>query len=403
MENLSELQISEKIQCIDKRLEARSRSFPGRDINYYIVDLLIKEFADLLIEYAGSCCLEKRNVETGDFSWLQEPVFICGAMKSGTSLMANLLDGHSELVRLPADSFYWGKKNQWEKMGFEESARYWIRRLIMPAAQKPYWLLSKDVSQYAKFIVCLESVYNKLQCDAFLNGVAALSMIGNETNKKRMWVEKTPGNEFHVAKILQHYPDAKFINIVRDPLQNVSSVCKTSNAMKWDISIFNCSCMVKNSMIRARKNERLIGKDNYLIIKYENLVSRPSETIDAIARFLNINNEDILQTPTSNGLLSTSNSMYKEKRVTGKIMNNVSGTELDRLMPKVDLETAVSVVSGVSKLYQYSSCRDIRRKGIVKVSLIKRLNIKCKSILYVIFLNLKKFFVMATELVCIKS
>src|SRR4030095_1909271 len=32
----------------------------------------------------------------------------------------------------------------------------------------------------------------------------------------RIWVEQDPGNVVHIWKLLQHFPDAKFIHIVRD-------------------------------------------------------------------------------------------------------------------------------------------------------------------------------------------
>ena len=36
--------------------------------------------------------------------FLNNPVFICGAPRSGTTLLSNLLDGHSELLVLPSET-----------------------------------------------------------------------------------------------------------------------------------------------------------------------------------------------------------------------------------------------------------------------------------------------------------
>ena len=49
---------------------------------------------------------ETMDPQPMDVPLRDRPVFICGHPKSGTSLLRNLLDSHSELVVYPEETWY---------------------------------------------------------------------------------------------------------------------------------------------------------------------------------------------------------------------------------------------------------------------------------------------------------
>jgi hypothetical protein len=69
--------------------------------------------------------------------WLERPVFICGAHRSGTTLMQSLLDGHPELIVLPSEgtyltSFAYAARERPSVGDVDRFIAEWIARLIDP-------------------------------------------------------------------------------------------------------------------------------------------------------------------------------------------------------------------------------------------------------------------------------
>jgi hypothetical protein len=112
------------------------------------------EYAEELGALALSTQQEKQGMQLA-----QNPVFICGAHRSGTTLVRDILDGHPQLVVLPSEGTYLTnledkllslpQNKQAAFLGME-----WLRRLANPINQPPYWLLGRskgDSSPYVDF------------------------------------------------------------------------------------------------------------------------------------------------------------------------------------------------------------------------------------------------------------
>lgn len=103
-------------------------------------------------------------------------------------------------------------------------------------------------------------------------------------NKKR-WAEKTPNNIFNLNFILHLYPDAKFIEIYRDPRAVSLSwhhagfeYFKTSN-------IIECIKIWRSAI---SKGKELVSKLPYQYhqVKYEELINNPEKELRKICDFL---------------------------------------------------------------------------------------------------------------------
>src|SRR5688572_8629213 len=87
----------------------------------------------------------------------QRPVFICGTHRSGTTLLRNLLDGHSALAVLPAEGcFYTNLERRLAGLSCRERAaemgQEWIRRMANPTNQVPFWLLGRSTAQSSPYV-----------------------------------------------------------------------------------------------------------------------------------------------------------------------------------------------------------------------------------------------------------
>ena len=102
-------------------------------------------------------------------------------------------------------------------------------------------------------------------------------------NKKKTFLEKTPRHVFFYSEILEYYPDAKFISMIREPKNVVSSILKIPTKRKKSvITVALLYNKISNAILNIRPN------NNVLVIKYEDLTDQTNIAVRTICEFLNI-------------------------------------------------------------------------------------------------------------------
>jgi len=171
----------------------------------------------------------------------------------------------------------------------------------------------------------------------------------NNLPPKKLWIEKTPGNELYFPFLKKIFPKAKFIHIIRDPLENLVSLQKLTGIRNWSAFIEEHALKMKRHFQIAKNNyERNI--DRYCIVKYENLISNPETSLREICKFLHIKFENNLLIPTENGVAATSNSMFKQSRVQGKFLDQSQKTRYKKYL---DYSTTLNIISLIQKETNY--------------------------------------------------
>lgn len=328
---------------INRILEERDRLFPVREpANTTLMRKALVDYA-ITLEEAQKDRDWKPDGEIlqSAMGMAEDAVFICGYMKSGTTLLLELLDGHPELTVMPGDSHMINRIHAERGMTNEERyaklSEYWIGRLVNPTGQKPFWIMGEDDGPYLDFMSYLDYWRERLSADdlsTFLGAVLAFFCANpRRATRPRFWVEKTPGNEQNVAEILKLVPKARFLHIIRDPRSNIASLMKLASIRKWDYKVENLAYSIRAGIEKGLANEKSFGKDRYLILRYENLVSDAEGCMQQVASFLDISWDKTFLQPTVNGLEAKANSMYSDRQVVGKILTKVSGewkSELDQ-------------------------------------------------------------------------
>jgi hypothetical protein len=250
-------------------------------------------------------------------------------MKSGTTLLLELLDAHPELVVMPGDSHMINRIDEHRDMPYAEREnllqQYWVARLVNPTGQQPFWIMGQDERPYLDFLHYLDHWLERLpphDRTPFLAVVLAFFC----ANPKRavdpkLWIEKTPGNELKVDRVMELFPSARFIHILRDPRPNIASLRRLYEIRGWDWDAGDVARGLRASMESALLNRRRLGKERYHLLRYEDLLKRHGEEMKEIASFLGIKMHEILTRPTVNGLPAKSNSMFEDRQVRGKILS----------------------------------------------------------------------------------
>jgi Sulfotransferase family len=273
------------------------------------------------------------------FDLVRRPVFICGAHRSGTTLVRDMLDNHPALAVLPAEGTYFTNLKprllrQPQKLWLQSLGCEWLRRLSNPIHQEPYWLLgssSEERSPYVEFARALmawwpltEERIGSIASSWPLVAVAlayAHCTSGFRANSRlRRWVEKTPTNERFLERLKSEFPDAKLIHVVRHPFavyashkyekQQVRRKFRSGNRVLRDIG---------RSYRIALEQTCSHGSDHYLLIRYEYLLQSTQAAVDQLAAFLNIEPLPILMQPTVGGLPTPSNSSFTADALPGRL------------------------------------------------------------------------------------
>lgn len=320
---------SEKIENISRMIEERAAVFPVKDASFERLKSGIQSFAeDLIADVDFDSYKYDSDVIAGALSFAEAPIFICGSMKSGTTLLAHLLDSHPALLVMPGDSIFLSQINYWKRGQFDEIASYWIHRIINPTGQEPFWFFDKGEETFKIFLAYLWYFLQNTDKEIFVCVVMSFQAVYSVyfgLPPRKYWVEKTPHNELVAQELNQMFPQAKFIHILREPLENIASLRKLDGYRGWKSSALSHARDIKSLFRAAQKNLKTMGDEKYMIIKYEELTKEPSKLLNKICTFLNISFDQTLLVPTENGKPAVSNSMFQSDRVKGEISDRGQG------------------------------------------------------------------------------
>jgi Sulfotransferase family len=117
------------------------------------------------------------------------PIFIIGAMGSGSTLLRLILDSHDNIA-IARETGFMRAYNAHQFIPFKWSGRNWAKRLGWSRAE-----LDAELGRF----------YDRI----FMRNV--------ERQGKQRWGDKTPYHTWHVDDMARVFPDAVFVGIVRHP------------------------------------------------------------------------------------------------------------------------------------------------------------------------------------------
>ncbi len=203
-----------------------------------------------------------------------------GMGRSGTTLLSSILNAHPNVV-VPPESFfelYLDRKYRNVTNWNEQTINRFINDLYI---DRPFRLIWKVDRNLLYDILCQSPQIKHIR-EAFDR---VKMSYGNSFNTKEIQLigSKHPIYSITSERIETVNPDAKFIHIIRDPRgtgcgQIKSFKKKDAYAVGYQWTQFNINIA----------ELKLRHPDNYFLIKYENLIKNPEESIKSISQFLEI-------------------------------------------------------------------------------------------------------------------
>lgn len=260
-----------------------------------------------------------------------EAIFVVGVSRSGTTLMRRVLNGHSRIA-IATENHYLGHLLPWE------GARAYFRRLGDPRDDATMRRIAgfvysdefqrrsrlRELSPYWRWLrrkVPREEFERRLLAsDRTERGVfTVLLRLFADRKRRPIMGEKTPAHLAWADTLLEWYPDARIVHMIRDPRGvYVSEVRRrmdtpTTVPYRWLVRVpvllraFVLAEVTWAWAVAADRHRRLAARypGRYLGVRFEDLVSAPEPTLERLCDFLGVEPEAAMleRTVTSKGAM----------------------------------------------------------------------------------------------------
>ncbi len=289
--------------------------------------------------------------------------------------MRNLFDGHPDLFSVPFESHFF------------QSIRYWVSYYFRRTSPENLtyaqmkdglfgWIEKSNATErtfadgFTKGLFNMNEVRDMLfgeettdlreLSDLYIKSIYR-GLTGKDIPEQTEFVEKSVENVEFAQDVLKIYPGARFVHILRNPYSNLVAIrnysaIKQMGSRKRYPRLRNAVFAMHSSYHNLYQNKRLI--DNYLVVRYEDVLSTPEQTMRKVATFLGLDYDPILISPTMLGKPWDGNS------TTGNRFTQVSPANIDRWKTEISpLETWL-----VNRLFPFV-LRDFGFDGIESGSL----------------------------------
>lgn len=250
--------------------------------DYYSLENQLKKIKLLIKELEAKKIPEKIHKTYNSHSDLScVPFFIIGSGRSGNTLLRAMLTSHSKLA-IPPESYVLPVMYDVFMNFASEKWGELVEKVLDPLENYPdfyTWGISlKPVKETLKNLSADKRTFAKILDEVYLY-YASVHFPG-----AKIWGDKTPLNTFNLNKIDNALPNSRYIHIIRDGRDVVNSYMK---AGFYD-SVEKASWRWLESIKKAIEFSSSKDSNQFLEVRYEDLVHSPGRELKKICNFLEI-------------------------------------------------------------------------------------------------------------------
>ena len=217
---------------------------------------------------------KEKNTSVGSVGYGDDntPFFILGCVRSGTTLLRDILRVHPRLESPEETHFF-----RWaDPYGSPRYEKNYVGSKLFKEHRDLDGVSDKD------FHNCRVIARDRKE----ISDLYGKSYLAAQNNIDGRWFDKTPQNVYNILLLGSMYPSAKFVHIYRGPLNVVASLKEGKVMAKHDVK--GAVNYWMESMIIINEYKKNPGGDGRFIeVKYEDMVANPKPIVDGIFEFVN--------------------------------------------------------------------------------------------------------------------
>lgn len=213
--------------------------------------------------------------------------FIGGSGSTGSSVLANVFNRHSEVFCGP-ESYLFTKFQL-----FEQWETYKHKLIEGKIRSYPWHRFSKNLLQHEAFGWDNKKLKDLLEYAHFIEEFAEEFFRSAASSEgKRYWMEKTPSNVFGFKYLPDHFPNCFLIHTIRNPYDTIASLNKRG------FSVYYATCLY---LVNVCVGLGMRTYEHYLTVVYEDLVKNPRREVERLCDALGIAFEEEMLSSKNSG------------------------------------------------------------------------------------------------------
>ncbi len=278
--------------------------------------------------------------------------FIVGVQRSGTTLLAELLSRHRDVLmekRSIAFRMITCIKNFYDVLP---------QNLAIEENQFLRWLIKTDSDGRLAQLINPELV----SANSTLKQTIERSIQSKlETEQKLIWGDKSPNLQHFIQDMECLIPGAKYIHIYRDGRATANSMHQRA---RTDIKLAAQSWVDGNAY--GIVNQKLLGQEQYFMVKYEDLIVNPERTLRQICEFLKLEFDPGM-------LLTTEPKAEENTKYVSSFMDREKIDAWQKTLTKQQIRRIEQIQSPLLKKFNYTLTQSLKKESVKMLSLRQKL------------------------------
>jgi hypothetical protein len=201
-----------------------------------------------------------------------QPIFIAGPDRSGTTLLYALLASHPNISMVRRTNFWRWFYGRFGDLHDQENFERLLDKMLRYKRIKP---LHPDGERIRREFWQGEPRYGRV--------LALFQQHNAERLGKNRWGDKSLHTEHHIKQVMTEFPKAKVLHMTRDPRDRYASVRKRFGRDTPRVGAATGRWL--SSMRAAERNKRTYPS-NYMIVRFEDLATEPEMFLRKICDFI---------------------------------------------------------------------------------------------------------------------
>lgn len=211
-------------------------------------------------------------------------VFITGMPRSGTTFLQSLMSTQNEVLSLPETHLYTYLVSDFGVNEFGSIEEKYIPVISQRITEKLGFQISFHAMGFLKDMSGNNLLTLRTLFDVVISEYIREKSIG--LDGFNFLVEKTPSHILEIEKIMNDFPDAKFVHIIRNPFKAISSYEENLSTEYPKTRRELCLLWNQCNRIATHYNKRY--PHNVMIVRYEDLVDNRINVMKEVCQFIGV-------------------------------------------------------------------------------------------------------------------